>query len=455
VQRTALVVAVLLASSAAVVTSTTSCSDDARASGSAGLPDGAAGDPPDASAGPRPLDCAAPLQLDTAFAGGLFSAALTKRESGSSATLVPARDGSVLVRTGSYVQKIGRDGRRDPAFDGDAFFLDPDRAPGSGPMTVTQDRKIVVAFSTAGGTAFNDRRLALARLLPDGAIDRSFGEGGVTVLPNIDPTDASTRSIAPNQVEVAPDGSVYVAGYISNHFQDIPARVFVARLTASGALDMTYGEGKGYFYGPMPLPSKPIGMAVRDDGRLLLGMHGRNAWIGAPSVSASILLLFDPAGQPDPSYGTDGGLAPKELQSGGWVWGVEGNAAVLQGQSTIRRATASGELDPSFGADGSVRQSITDDAGRSFSLTNAHVRRDGSFLLSGSRSGSSSVEAFPVFARYGADGQPCGEPVELAGQNRAFETAVMDEAGAVFAARVRRADTGEDLGTLEIVRLVP
>jgi len=123
-------------------------------------------------------------------------------------------------------------------------------------------------------------------------------------------------------------------------------------------------------------------------------MHGRNAWIGAPSISASILLLFDPAGQPDPSYGTDGGLAPKELQSGGWVWGVEGNAAVLQGQSTIRRATASGELDPSFGADGSVRQSITDDAGRSFSLTNAHVRRDGSFLLSGSRSGSSSVEAF-------------------------------------------------------------
>jgi len=131
--------------------------------------------------------------------------------------------------------------------------LDESFSPGAGPngwvyrMLVQPDGKIVIAglFNTVGTTP----RPGIARLLPNGSLDASFGS-------NLEPTNAVIYALARQ-----PDGKLLVGGAFSGvDGHPVPG---LARLSADGSLD-------GSFLADAAIRSASA-MALQPDGRIVVG----------------------------------------------------------------------------------------------------------------------------------------------------------------------------------------
>ncbi len=142
------------------------------------------------------------------------------------------------------------------------------------------------------GAADSVRSGVAARWLPDGTLDASFGTGGVSVIAA--PSDAVTRQILWRAVSVEDDGALMVAGS-----DEIPYNVstvgMYARITASGALDETFGVRYDRRFAG-------FSAMLRDaDGYVLAGSAVRG---GAPT-----LLYLDASGRPRAEVGDAGAVA--------------------------------------------------------------------------------------------------------------------------------------------------
>jgi uncharacterized delta-60 repeat protein len=132
----------------------------------------------------------------------------------------------------------------------------------------------------AGGYQ-NTGRAALAKYTTDGALDPSFGVGGVTLL------QVDGGSSAVNDLVLQPDGKILAAMYGSG-----ASHGYVARFTAGGALDPTFGTGG-------VVETDPVGatdaLALQGDGSIVA-----IAPRGQP-VTTLVRLLGDPAPDPTPT----------------------------------------------------------------------------------------------------------------------------------------------------------
>ncbi len=147
--------------------------------------------------------------------------------------------------------------------------------------------KIVAAGVDFGGRG---ARFAVARYLPDGAPDLSFGKGGAaraTFEPGL-PSDYA------NALALQEDGKIVVAGTARFSFSaPNPARFALARYTPNGRLDRSFaGDGKqitGFRPHP-PRHHRDYGMdvAIQANGRIVaVGQAGGNfalaRYLGAPT----------------------------------------------------------------------------------------------------------------------------------------------------------------------------
>ena len=98
-------------------------------------------------------------------------------------------------------------------------------------MSLAPDGRIVLAGCIRTG-APND--FLVARLMPDGSADMSFGVNGLTIVPFVATTDIALG------VAVQSDGKVVAAGLAFNGSKNDFA---VVRLTANGMLDQSFGNG--------------------------------------------------------------------------------------------------------------------------------------------------------------------------------------------------------------------
>jgi Ca2+-binding RTX toxin-like protein len=153
----------------------------------------------------------------------------------------------------------------------------------------------------AGGGAMIDSNrvwspgadFAVARYLPDGSLDRTFGDGGRTLVPFGDGTDDELY-----RMFLRGDGTIVLGGSSES------GQVALARLTAGGRLDATFGDG-GRVLTPLPPPPPPTAQdAIRfgpayplplPDGRVLVtGSAGRGLFLARylddndPAVSAEV-----------------------------------------------------------------------------------------------------------------------------------------------------------------------
>lgn len=226
------------------------------------------------------------------------------------------------------------------------------------------------------GIARGGHLFAVARIGPDGSLDKSFGDAGFTRPIGLSGRhELSVGGLQAEAVAQAPDGDLVLAGYLEREGALAPA---LARFTESGHLVKGFGRGGS----AIPHPSyagKRIGfgetggevlhdVAVEPDGTIVAVGHleaGRKSDFHAPKRPGAVVVAYRPDGRVDRSFADRGrlqisvrpGSTPttfsqvKALPSGKLL--VSG---YVKGQLVLYRLTAQGRPDPTFGGgDGVVR----------------------------------------------------------------------------------------------------
>ena len=200
-------------------------------------------------------------------------------------------------------------------------------------MVIQPDGRIALAGSSAGSAG--DSTVALARLMPDGTADAGFGTAGRAFLGTV------TGGATAYGLVMQSDGKLVGCGSASNF-----AAVF--RVLANGTPDLGFGSSPGWSY---VAEGAAYDCAVRPDGRLLLAVM---------TYADAIVLQLSPKGIPDGRFGLS--LSPIGLEDGvprfgcdvkcgtydtGFEWYPESAADVLllpDGELILAGINVAGEL---------------------------------------------------------------------------------------------------------------
>ena len=157
-------------------------------------------------------------------------------------------------------------------------------------VALQSDGKIVVAGYAVGGTSYD---FALARYTAAGALDASFGNGGKVTTDFGSNTDDYGTSVA-----VQGDGKIIVAGYSRTAFDYEFALV---RYTTAGALDASFGSAGKVITDFAGNDDYGNSMAVQSDGKIIVAgysYYGDNFEVARYTAEGAL----------DPSFGSGGKL---------------------------------------------------------------------------------------------------------------------------------------------------
>lgn len=244
---------------------------------------------------------------------------------------------------------------------GGAVSFAPQRfSSGAGVVVDAQGRTLVGATLDDGSLLHT--RAAVLRLLPGGALDPSFGSGGVaTITPP--PPYATTRAEA---IALDAQGRSVVAGEVDD---SVPA---VARLLADGTLDPDFAGGglliASGAYGGLPGGWKSV--AVAGPSIVLAGAVDGAPPFGTSLGRIAVVARITDSGRPDAAFAAGGFLqvpiagvtfasthAVAIDRRGRIVLGIwRATTVAFPGDvaAAVVRITAAGRLDGAFGSGGLV-----------------------------------------------------------------------------------------------------
>lgn len=253
-------------------------------------------------------------------------------------------------------------------------------------MALQNDKVVVVA------TLDERQNVGVVRFDTNGALDATFGVGGrrsLDMVPNVDPDIPSEEFAA----GIAIDGNqqILIAAYGFNG----SSVVAVARLTANGALDGSYGTGG---ITVTPLDGFITAIAAQADGKVVAtGIYTSN------STDDVFVARYDASGVLDSGFGTGGVVvtALPERQSAFDV-AIQSDKIVVAGGSfatgqadelLVMRYTSGGAADLSFTANGRITTSVSNenDVARGVAIDG-----DGNIVVAGAKG---DIPEF-VLARY-------------------------------------------------------
>lgn len=244
-------------------------------------------------------------------------------------------------------------------------------------FTLQEDGKIVVA-------GILNSQVAVLRYEQNGSIDTTFGTNGrvITDIPVGDHDFAS-------DIAVQSDGKIVVGGWSAGNS---PAHYAVIRYENNGTLDQTFGGGDGITTTEMG--GTTHSMALQKDGKIILAGDadsGSNETFG--------LVRYTTEGILDTSFGGgDGKVFTDVAQGGAWINSIalqKDGKIVASGTSddwtswnmvTIRYTT-SGDIDQSFGINGTVQTTFGTDSNRASCIA---IQKDGKILVTGEGGGDQS-----------------------------------------------------------------
>jgi uncharacterized delta-60 repeat protein len=330
--------------------------DGGQASDGAGS-DGAGGDgaTTDARSGDGGgVDALAVIPFDPGFGGGDFVTTPVREayDEGIAAFLRP--DGKLVVGGFNHANKamfftrIASNGAAtDSAFGtGGSVLVDfgPDAATAG--FAMQSDGKLLAAatYGVAGG--------ALRRVNADGSIDASFGTSARVVL----------AQMLPSAIAVQSDGKILVAGSgIANPINPI----VIARLTSTGAPDVTFGTGGVVTTQLGTVGSSDVAYAssivVASDGKIVVSGYDYIA-----STAGTAVVRYETSGALDATFGVGGVVKssvyptnantfghPLAVMSDGRIV-IGGTSSASSAAGVLARFTALGAPDTTFDTDGVV-----------------------------------------------------------------------------------------------------
>lgn len=217
-----------------------------------------------------------------------------------------------------------------------------------------------------------------------GSLDTTFGNGGVVTK---DFGDKSAEFIYATAIQA--DGKIIVGGEINDGYYDDG---FLARYNTNGQLDTTFGI-RGFVRSPI---GGVYSIIILTDGKIIAG-------------NSYGVMRLNPNGQLDASFGSSGitdaslsgyysGTKSVSVQSDGKIVVVGNRTTNGIYHPVIKRFTAAGQPDATFGANGEVISTATGVA------TTLAVQPDDKIIVS-SYNGGNSQNPTPLIARYTANGQ--------------------------------------------------
>jgi uncharacterized delta-60 repeat protein len=214
------------------------------------------------------------------------------------------------------------------------------------------DGKIVVAGKV---DQYTEPRAILARYLDDGQLDQAFGDHGIVL--------SSPQSSATSLI-VDEAGRIVVAGVVGPADDDSSAAWYVNRYLSDGTPDPAFGAGG---------VAAPVFSQSGYDVAYGIAMHTNGALVVAGSVATSFedkarlgIVLYESGGEKDQTFGTAGevsfSVGEESLAAGVAVdstarillAGLRDTARSQKADGLVIRLTPTGELDPSFGTGGVV-----------------------------------------------------------------------------------------------------
>jgi uncharacterized delta-60 repeat protein len=274
------------------------------------------------------------------------------------------RDGSILIAGAGKATtraplafaavKLHPDGTLDKTFgNGGITTVQVGREAVANALAVQRDGKIVLG----GIGAIAHNVFAAARLNPDGSVDQSFGNGGVATLPQ----DGAAWGMA-----LAPDGRIILAGEASvgdNTLFDLLTglglgvlsrtlsnnrQYMVAALQPNGKPDTSFGNGGVVRFG-IGSTSICTAIAVQPDGRIVV----TGSTFSHKLLVATVRLM--PNGTFDQSFGT-GGVSQQVVEEAVNAVALQRDGDIVIGATgpTAIRLLPNGQPDSGFGTDGVV-----------------------------------------------------------------------------------------------------
>jgi uncharacterized delta-60 repeat protein len=264
-------------------------------------------------------------------------------------------------------------------------------------LVLQPDGKLVAAGVSGVGAR---QVFALARYLPDGNLDTSFGVGGKLT------TDFARGDSRATALVLQPDGKLVAAGTA----QGVTGHDFaLVRYNTDGSLDTSFGNGGRVLTDFTGGTDEVTALVLQPDGKLVAG--------GSTSANATgdfALARYNPNGSLDTSFGDGGkrttnfvdkgeGISALILQPNGKI--VAAGQALPKDSFTdfaLARYESDGGLDATFGTGGKVLTDFT--RGTDFPLALAR-QADGKLVAAGG-TGSVGGRFDFALARYLA------EPIE-------------------------------------------
>jgi uncharacterized delta-60 repeat protein len=290
-----------------------------------------------------------------------------------------------------------------------------------------RSRRVLMGLLGFAGVATLLIVVATAAASPlQGTLDHSFGHNG-RVVSDLGVAFADSKFTS---MVRQPDGKLLLTATVEK--EDGGTEWIVQRRGPAGDLDPSFGSGGIVSVSSLKDSSRPEGLAVQGDGRILVGGRGDEC---APISTVRRLL---PDGSLDPSFGNSGVSATLPLSIDRIAVDTEGRilvagSAIFRGRCgkngpsrelAIARVQANGSLDPSFGSGGVVR-TRAEGMLEETSASGLAVREDGTILVAGGPAGSllGLTTNGALDSSFGNDGA-----VELAGGPRALLTLPGNEA---------------------------
>lgn len=274
-------------------------------------------------------------------------------------------------------------------------------------VAVQADGKLVVVGTTYTDNDFSNEDFAIARFLPDGHLDKTFGTGGRVT------TDFPGLAAVAAAVAIQPDGKILVAGGAFPVFT-FAGDFKLARYNTDGSLDADFGVGgivTTHFQGG----SFASALALQADGRIVAaGTDYTRFSFDNDSDTDFALARYLPDGSPDMSFGTGGQLS---TDFGGFdddalsVLVQPDGRIVAAGSAkdqvdyfdfAVARYLKNGKLDTSFGTSGRVHTDFGEHGlDRAYS---AALQADGGIVAAGLAISADGATSNFALARYDGAG---------------------------------------------------
>jgi len=251
---------------------------------------------------------------------------------------------AIAATTSAFSQSGTLDG--DFSADGMQYTLVGEYSAKGIDVALTPENYIVVVGE--GYNSPSDNGIALAKYVPDGELDMSFGTGGKVLL------EIGTGYDRCNGMLILPDGKIVIAGSTQSAGQ--PTSLLLARFMPDGSLDTDFDTDGMAMLTIDGISVEAYGMALQSDGKLVaVGSHFNGG------DGALLVTRFNADGTLDAEYGTDGyALIDFGNNGRGVAVDAAGNAVVVGQtfsagqQQLLARFSPEGVLDVTFDSDGYV-----------------------------------------------------------------------------------------------------